>query len=248
MGLTLQDHANDFPEIAFDFKTSKELDVANANQVLATFQNGEYDYCINCAAYTNVEQAEKHPEEAFKVNAEGVKNLVEACKESNVTLVHISTDYVFDGEKEGGYIVGDETNPINEYGKSKLLGEKFVKAILPNHFIIRTSWLYSKKHGHNFYRTILKKALQGDNLYITDTQKGCPTDTEALTKFILQEIILGKRSFGLYHFVDGKPMTWYDFALQILEENDLLDKTNLYLDRNYRTFARRPKNSVLVNN
>ncbi|MAU14713.1 MAG: dTDP-4-dehydrorhamnose reductase [Muricauda sp.] len=245
LGLTFQEHAHDFPEVYFDFKTADELDITQPSQLVDAFQKGHYDFCINCAAYTNVEQAEKDSDRAFKVNAEGVKNLAEVCRDHKTVLIHISTDYVFDGEKEGAYTTTDTPNPINVYGKSKLKGEQFIQEILPNHFIIRTSWLYSKKYGHNFYRTILNKALAGEELHITDTQKGCPTHTEALAKFILEEIVLGKKPFGIYHYSDGKPMTWYDFAEQIIKENGLTDKVNLVLDRNYRTFAKRPKNSVL---
>ena len=161
-------------------------------------------------------------------------------------MIHISTDYVFDGEKENAYTIVDTPNPINEYGKSKLAGEKFIQQIQPNHYIVRTSWLYSKKHGHNFYRTILRKALAGEDLFVTDAQKGCPTNTEALAKFILKEIVRGNKPFGLYHFTDGKPMTWYDFAQQILDENGLTNKVKLVLDANYRTFAKRPKYSALL--
>lgn len=245
LGLTLEECASGFPEFIFDFKTSKELDITNKKELRVAFQNGKYDFCINCAAFTNVEQAEKQPQKAFNINAQGVKNLAEMCKDHKTTLIHISTDYVFDGEKKEPYIVGDITNPINEYGRSKLAGEKYIQEILPNHIIIRTSWLYSKKHGHNFYRTILKKAFDGEDLHITDAQFGCPTNTEALAKFILKQNMSGKTPFGIYHYTDGKPMTWYEFARQILDENGLTEKVNLVLDTNYRTFAKRPKNSVL---
>jgi dTDP-4-dehydrorhamnose reductase len=246
LGLTFQDLTLDFPEVSFDFKASKELDITQRDQIAEAFRKGNYNFCINCAAFTNVEVAEKNPEEAFKVNAEGVKNLALVCKEHGVALMQISTDYVFDGEKEGAYSAQDIPNPINEYGKSKLKGEEYIKAILPNkHYILRTSWLYSKKHGHNFYKTILKKAQSGEELYITDAQRGCPTNSEALARFILNEIVLGDKPFGTYHFADGKPMTWYEFAKQILEENGLMKTTKLVLDTNYRTLAKRPKNSVL---
>jgi len=248
LGQTFQEQAIDFPEISFDFKTSKELDVSRPEQLLYAFRKGQYDFCINCAAYTNVEEAEKHQDKAFEVNADGVKNLAEVCKEHQTTLIHLSTDYVFDGEKKGAYTIDDKTNPINAYGKSKLAGEKFIEQILPNHYIIRTSWLYSKKYGQNFYRTILSKALEGEDLYITDAQIGCPTNTVALARFILKDIVLGNRPFGRYHFTGEKPMTWHEFAKQILEENKLTDKVKLVLDTNYRTFAKRPKNSVLSNN
>ncbi len=245
LGLTIQEQAHNFPEDSFDFKTSKQLDISQLDQLNEAFRHEQYDFCINCAAYTNVEESEKHPEKAFNVNSEAVKNLAEVCKKHSTTLIHVSTDYVFDGKKEGAYTVDDKTNPINEYGKSKLAGEKFIQQIHPNHFIIRTSWLYNKKYGHNFYRTILRKGLAGDDLYITDTQRGCPTNTEALTTFILKEIVLGNKPFGIYHYTDGNPMTWFEFAEQILYENGLTDKVKLVLDTNYRTFAKRPKNSVL---
>ena len=107
--------------VDFEFVTKTELDITSEDKVASFFKNKHYDYCINCAAYTNVEQAEKTPEIAFKVNAEGVKNLAKTCKEANTILIHISTDYVFDGEKSEPYMPSDLPNPINEYGKSKLL-------------------------------------------------------------------------------------------------------------------------------
>ncbi|MEC7769993.1 MAG: dTDP-4-dehydrorhamnose reductase [Bacteroidota bacterium] len=246
LGKTLKDCSIDFKGAIFDFKTSKELDITIPEKIKQTLKTGNYDYCVNCAAYTNVEQAEKTPIEAYKVNAEAVNHLAKACKNHDVSLVHISTDYVFDGTKNNPYTVDDLTNPINEYGKSKLKGEEYIREILPNHFIIRTSWLYSKKYGHNFYRTILAKAEQGAELRITDEQVGCPTDTETLAKFILDEVICGHKPYGTYHITDGKPMSWYEFAEYILDENGLKGKTKLVLDRNYRTFAKRPKNSILI--
>lgn len=230
----------------FDFTTSTELNITDFNNIESEFQKRKYDFCINCAAYTNVEQSEKVPELAFKVNAEGVKNLAEACKKYQVVLIHISTDYVFDGSKTGPYTVDDTPNPINQYGLSKLKGEEYIRSILRNHYIIRTSWLYSKKYGHNFYKTVLKKAMEGQELRVTDTQKGCPTNTENLVKFIIEEVLTGKVAFGTHHFTDGRAMTWYDFAKQILIDNGLTDKAKLILDRNYRTLAKRPQNSVLI--
>ncbi|MEC7263633.1 MAG: dTDP-4-dehydrorhamnose reductase [Bacteroidota bacterium] len=245
LGQTLMELSRLWKGFQFDFKTSEELDITKKEELDEVLRNGGYDYCINCAAFTNVEQAEITPEIAYDVNAEGVKNLALLCKEHHIILIHISTDYVFDGEKETPYTIEDKTNPINEYGRSKLMGEEYIRNILPNHYIIRTSWLYSKKFGHNFYRTILKRALEGEELRVTDDQKGRPTDTEALSRFIMEEIATGKRPFGTYHFSDGQTTTWYGFAQQILEENGLTDKAALVLDRNYRTFAKRPKNSVL---
>lgn len=165
----------------FTFVIKQELDITRRENLISFFNQNMFDYCINCAAYTNVEQAEITPESAYKINAEGVKNLAEACKETNTILIHISTDYVFDGEKKEPYTADDVTNPINEYGKSKLQGEIYIKDILSNYFIVRTSWLYSKKYGNNFYRTIINKAKTEKQLSITTEQIGCPTDVVNLS-------------------------------------------------------------------
>lgn len=245
LGMALAEVAKGFEDFCFDFKTSKELDITSPTEILDAFRKGQYDFCINCAAYTNVEEAEKFPELAYNVNATGARYLAEACKNNHITFIHISTDYVFDGKSRSAYTVNDKTNPINVYGKTKLAGEKFIQQIQPNHYIIRTSWLYSKKYGHNFYKTIVRKARAGEELYITDAQKGCPTNTESLAKYILNTIIQGKLPFGTYHFTDGKAMTWYEFAKQILNENGLKGKVKLIPKNDYKTLAKRPKNSVL---
>ncbi|WP_343486899.1 dTDP-4-dehydrorhamnose reductase [Allomuricauda sp. d1] len=245
LGLTLQEMALDCSDLNFEFKTSQELDITKNEKVSAVFESKNFDFCINCAAYTNVEQAEKEPEKAFAVNAEGVKNVAIACRDSNIILIHISTDYVFDGEKKEPYLPDDEPNPINEYGRSKLAGEQHVQELMEQFYIIRTSWLYSKKYGKNFYRTILGKAKKGETLKVTDEQIGRPTDTASLSKFLIEELVLGNKPFGIYHFTDGKTMAWYGFAKKILLENGLVQKTKLVADRNYRTIAPRPKNSSL---
>jgi len=234
-------------EFNFTFATKSELDIADVEMVKSVFNKKKFDYCINCAAYTNVDQAEKTPEIAYRVNAEGVKNLAEVCKQNNTILIHISTDYVFDGEKQEPYAVEDVPNPINEYGKSKLLGEKHIQNTLKKYFIIRTSWLYSKKYGKNFYKTILEKAETEPLLSITTKQTGCPTNTESLSKFIYRMIKIKSSNFGVYHFSDSKAMTWYDFASEILKEHNISTKMKLEKEDNYFTLARRPINSVLLN-
>ncbi|MDN3664927.1 dTDP-4-dehydrorhamnose reductase [Algibacter miyuki] len=229
----------------FIFATSKDLDITKKQDVLDFFRKNNFDYCINCAAYTNVEQAEKTPMIAFEVNAEGVKNIAEACKETNSILIHVSTDYVFDGEKTTPYIVTDEPNPINEYGKSKLKGENYIKETLEKYFIVRTSWLYSKKYGKNFYKTILEKSKTEQELSIIDSQTGCPTNTVNLADYLFK--LIQNNHFGIHHFTDKKAMTWYDFAKKILTDNNKLEDIKLVKANNYRTFATRPKNSVLAN-
>lgn len=232
--------------IVFTFVIKEELDITKEKEIKSLFIKSDFDYCINCAAYTNVEQAEKTLEIAFKVNATGVKYLAEACKHNNVILIHISTDYVFDGEKKEPYTIDDIPNPINEYGKSKLKGEEYIKQILDNYFIVRTSWLYSKKYGNNFYRTILGKTKTEKELFVTDEQIGCPTNAVSLSNFIINLIKEKSDVFGVYHFCDRVSMTWYDFAKQILQENNIDDKINLVKANKYCTFAKRPKRSVLL--
>ena len=245
LGLSIQDIVTQHPQLQFVFATSKDMDITDPEDVNQYFQTGNFDYCINCAAYTNVEQAEKTPEIAFKVNAEGVKNLALACKESKVIIIHISTDYVFDGEKSSPYTTHDATNPINQYGKSKLAGEQFLQEIWRNHFIVRTSWLYHKAHGKNFYKTILEKAKKGETLRITDRETGCPTNAANLAKFLVNLITTDNHAYGIHHFTDGKAMSWYQFALNILEENNLKSETKIIKDNSYRTVAKRPMYSVL---
>lgn len=246
LGLTFQDLEINYPDIEFTFLNSSQLNITSKQNIESVFVKNNFDFCINCAAYTNVEQAEKNPEIAFKINAEGVKNIAKACKTYNAKLIHISTDYVFDGKKKEPYTVHDIPNPINEYGKSKLLGEKYIQEILKDYFIVRTSWLYSKIHGKNFYKTILKKAVAREVLNITDEQVGCPTDTKNLGKYILTKVLFNDSSSRIHHFSDDNPMSWYEFAKKILIDNKLDKTTILVRADNYRSFAKRPKNSVLL--
>ncbi len=244
LGKCIQKIHKTYPKLSFIFTTSKTLNIADKNSVERVFQNNTFNYCINCAAYTNVEKAEKEPKKAFLVNAEGVKNLAETCKKNNTTLIHISTDYVFDGKKKTPYTEEDKTNPINQYGKSKLAGEEYIKQILKNYFIIRASWLYSE-FGKNFYKTILEKAKTEAKIYVTNTEIGCPTNANNLAKMILQVIQSENKTYGIYHFCDEKPMTWYDFALAIIKKNRLNDKVKIVKTNKNNTFANRPVYSVL---
>ncbi|KSA12811.1 dTDP-4-dehydrorhamnose reductase [Maribacter dokdonensis] len=241
LGQCLQKIAPSYNELNVIFKSSKELDITDILGIEEAFVKGNFNYCINCAAYTNVEQAEKTPDIAYKVNAEGVKNLANVCKSYNTTLIHISTDYVFDGEKDEPYTVKDVPNPINEYGKSKLLGEKHIQEIMDNYCIIRTSWLYSE-FGKNFYTTILKKAKTDDILRISNTQLGYPTNAMNLGEFIIGEIKLNEFKYRVYHFTDKIEMTWYQFAVKIINDKKLSNKV-LIFDNNTAYLASRPKNS-----
>ncbi|MCL4164280.1 UNVERIFIED_CONTAM: hypothetical protein GTU68_010844, partial [Idotea baltica] len=218
--------------------------ITDKEKVNSTFRTGSFDFCINCAAYTNVDDAERFPQLAFAVNAEGAKNLGQACSSNEVKLIHISTDYVFDGRKQGPYLPEDAPNPINVYGKSKLKGEQYIQELLQQYYIVRTSWLYSE-YGANFYKTILKKAKTEKKLSITTDQIGCPTNANNLAVFLMEFLKAAIKPYGIYHFTDGEAMTWYEFAEKILRENRMDDVVHLEKVKNYRTFAARPKNSVL---
>jgi dTDP-4-dehydrorhamnose reductase len=245
LGKCLQKIAPNHSTIQFLFKNKSELDITKIESINKIFENEKFDFCINCAAYTNVEQAEKTPEMAFSINAEGAKNVAKACKENGVKLIHISTDYVFDGEKKEGYHPNDIPNPINEYGMSKLKGEQNIQEILNEYLIIRTSWLYSE-YGHNFYKSILEKAGEGETLYVTDDQIGCPTNANNLASYILDCLKRDPWVKGIEHFTDNKAMTWFDFAVSILKKHNVYSPKKIVRDKNYRSFAKRPATSILI--
>jgi len=244
LGKCIQKNAENYRNLDFVFHNSQSLDISNTKRIAEVFLTTSFDYCINCAAYTNVEQSEKTPEVAYLINAEAVNHISLACAENSVKLIHISTDYVFDGEKGTPYLTSDKTNPINEYGKSKLAGEEYIQQNLKEYFIVRTSWLYSE-FGKNFYKTIVQKAKTESVLHITDAQVGSPTNANNLAKYLIDIIANNSEDYGIYHFTDGEAMTWYDFARNILEENGLQDKVKIIRAENFRTLAKRPKNSIL---
>jgi dTDP-4-dehydrorhamnose reductase len=244
LGQCFKKYAEEFPGMEFTFTTSDEIDLSIFGLVSAYFRKNEFDYCINCAAYTNVEQAETNREMAFLINSEAVKNLSGICAENNVVFVHFSTDYVFDGEKNTPYSEEDKTNPLNVYGASKLYGEDHIQQNLEEYFIFRTSWLYSDI-GHNFYNTILKKAIPGAVFNITTEQKGTPTNAYDLAHYVLTIISEGNKEYGLYHFSNLGEATWFDFAKEILNLSGKLKDVELNKDNSYRTVAVRPRYSVL---
>ena len=246
LGQCIRDAASDFLELDIFFASRKELDIEKYNEVTEFFRDHSFDYCINTAAYTKVDDAEKELDEAFSINAKAVKMLANICEKSNIVLIHISTDYVFDGKKDEPYLETDVTNPKSVYGASKLKGEQYIEAICDKYFIFRTSWLYSQ-YGNNFLNTILKFSAQGRSLSITTEQTGTPTNANDLAKMILTVISSRSNLFGLYHFSNEGEATWYDFAKEILKSNGQFDDSKLAKTAHYPTFAERPKYSVLNN-
>ncbi len=226
------------------FMDSSEIDITSQCDLEECFKSKRIDYCINTAAYTNVEKSESEQEKALKINADAVKNLAKICKKNRTVLIHISTDYVFDGKTGRPYLETDSTNPINVYGASKLKGETYIQANMNEYFIFRTSWLFSE-FGHNFYKTILKKAAENAILNITTEQTGTPTNANHLAQLVLKLIREKNSDYGLYHFSNLGETTWYGFAEEILRVSNNLEKIKLNKDNSYKTIAARPRYSVL---
>ena len=220
LGKTLQELS--LSENAFEwvFCDKKILDICDPVTIAAVFAQHKPDYCINTAAYTNVNQAEENPLQAKAVNVTAVDYLVAACNQYNSCLLHLSTDYVFDGKQSRPYVESDVTHPINVYGKSKAEGEQIVLTQVQKGYVIRTAWLYAKSHGHNFYRSILRKAMAGESLSVINDQVGSPTTTEQLALFLIQ-IVKKAPPYGLYHCAGEEVLSWYAFAKKILQEHQL---------------------------
>ncbi|WP_347373631.1 dTDP-4-dehydrorhamnose reductase [Aequorivita sp. Q41] len=246
LGSCIKDAATNFPDLDFVFVSKEELAIEKTNLLTDFFKKNTFDYCINTAAYTNVEQAESDKERAFAINGEAVKNIAESCKENDIVLIHISTDYVFDGKKKAPYLETDSTNPLNVYGASKLKGEHYIQEICSKYYIFRTSWLYSQ-YGHNFLKTILKYSQEDKPLTITTEQTGTPTNANDLANAMLEVIAKNSTDYGMYHYSNSGETTWFGFAEEILRQREKLKDANLAKTNHYRTFAARPEYSVLSN-
>lgn len=244
LGKCLEELSTLHPSINLIFKNSQGLDITNKDDVRLMFGNTDFDYCINCAAYTAVDKAEEDKDKARDVNVNGVINIAEFCRESNTTLIHVSTDFVFDGKSEKPYIETDETYPLSVYGETKLEGEHKIKEILNNFFIIRTSWLYSE-YGTNFMKTMLRLGKERTELSVVGDQIGTPTYAKDLAEVLLKIIVTDEKSYGVYHYSNEGVASWYDFAEQIFEYSDIQIKLNEIPSLKYPTPAVRPKFSVL---
>lgn len=220
-----------------------DLDICDGQAVKAFFVKHKPDAIINCAAYTNVDQAESDFDGAFRVNVIGTQNLASACLEAGAKLVHVSTDYVFDGSGSACYREYDQVSPLGVYGKTKCIGENMVREILGRHYIMRTAWLYGE--GNNFVRTMLRLAKTNDTLRVVNDQIGTPTSTVDLAKAIFK--LLASDSYGTYHATCQGQCSWYDFAVEIFRQ---ADKKITVIPVNSNEFprpAKRPAYSVLDN-
>ena len=228
----------------FIFTDSQSLDITDENQINDFLYNQKPDFCINASAYTAVDLAEKETEKAFAVNAEGVENLAKACAEYKTIFIHVSTDYVFDGETNLDYSEDDFTNPIGVYGESKLKGEELALENNPKTIILRTSWLYSE-FNKNFVKTMLNLFSQKEELGIVGDQFGQPTNANDLAEAIMNIVENPNKTFGVFHFSNYPETTWFEFAKKIAEFSKSQIKLNALTTEQYPTPARRPKRSTM---
>lgn len=239
--------APDYNFLSFVFIDKEEVDISDEEKLNHYLGQFKIDYIINCAAYTAVDLAEKEQEIAQKVNELAPLFLAKYCKQNSVRLIHISTDYVFDGESNKPINETSPTNPLSVYGITKLAGEKRIQEILSNAYIFRTAWVYSV-FGKNFVKTMLNLGRQKDQLNVVVDQVGTPTCARDLANTILvviKNIEEGNDVPGIYHYTNEGVTSWYDFAVAIFELAGLNCKVNAIPSSAYPTPARRPVFSVL---
>ena len=223
---------------------SKDLDITNEENVIDFIDENSPEVVINAAAYTAVDDCETNYDEAYAVNAIGPKNLAIACKKQDVPLVHISTDYVFDGSKRTPLLENDALGPQSAYGKTKLEGEKFIQEYTDKYFILRTAWLYGI-HGNNFVQTMLSLAENHDEITVVDDQIGSPTYSLDLAVSIAN--LLNSDKYCIYHLTNEGECSWYEFSKRIFELSDVDVKVLPVTTEEFPRPAPRPHYSVLSN-
>ncbi len=245
----MQIHNNFSSQFNFLFFGRSEFDLSKPETIADFFKKYQPKYFINCAAYTAVDKAETEAELAFTINTIAASEIAKQCKAINCQLVHISTDYVFDGEKKMPYLISDKTNPINIYGASKAKGEELIIQENSESIIIRTSWVYSS-HGKNFVKTMLKLMSEKDEINVVDDQIGNPTYAADLAEAILQMVVQlnSNPNFhhqNIYHYTNAGTISWYQYANEIQHFLKLDCKVNPIPSSSFPTSAKRSNYSVL---
>lgn len=258
LGYELKQLVGSLPQFDFLFTGSQELDIANADAVNRFFDSGrQIDFCINAAAYTAVDKAESDARRAHQVNAEGAAHLARACREHGAVLLHVSTDFVFDGEKNRPYEEFDAARPLSVYGQSKLAGERAVLETHPLSLVVRTSWLYSA-HGHNFMKTMLRLGRERELVRVVSDQIGTPTyarDLAAALLHMVEHLSEAYQANGawqgvngleeIYHYSNEGAASWYDFAHAVFDIAQLPARLEPIPTSGYPTPAVRPPYSLL---
>ncbi|MBS3200944.1 dTDP-4-dehydrorhamnose reductase [Turicibacter bilis] len=217
-----------------------EMDLMDNAAIRTFIMELKPEAIIHCAAYTAVDKAEEEVETCYQINAESVKVISECAKELDVKLIYISTDYVFNGTKEGEYVETDLPNPINVYGASKLKGEQYVQGLLEKYYIVRISWVFGV-NGNNFIKTMRRLGSERDKLNIINDQIGSPTYTADLAPLLVDMMETDK--YGIYHATNEGTCSWYEFANEIFKQSGIEVKTNPITTDQYPTAAKRPMNS-----
>ena len=232
-----------FSDVELKAFTLSDFDITDLDKSVAAIRKFRPDYLIHTAAYTDVDGGEQSPDKAYLVNGIGTRNVTMACEEIRCPIIYISSDYVFDGSKNTPYNEWDMPNPINQYGLSKLLGEKFVASLTNRFYIVRTSWLYGKKGG-NFVDTISRLLPERNEIEVVDDQIGSPTYTLDLANK-LKELI--SKGYGTYHITNSSYCSWYEFAAEIAKLQSSNAKIKPTTSDKFKRPARRPAFSVLNN-
>jgi dTDP-4-dehydrorhamnose reductase len=224
--------------------TIDTLDITNIDKTIEIVKEINPDVVVHTAAFTDVDGSEANPDLAYKVNALGTRNVAVACKETDSAMVYICTDYVFDGLKGTSYYEYDQTNPLSVYGKTKHIGEVFIRDNLNKFYIVRSSWLYGI-HGPNFITTMLNLAENNKQISVVNDQIGSPTYTVDLSKAIAK--LIKKPVFGIYHITNSDSCSWYEFAREIFEIAGIEVELTPVTTEEFPRPAPRPKFSVLEN-
>ncbi|MDR3308651.1 MAG: dTDP-4-dehydrorhamnose reductase [Tannerella sp.] len=244
LGTSLRKISGSIDDFEFIFTDVDTLDICNKAQVEAFVRSRSIQTIINCAAYTAVDSAEDNTELCYSINRDAVRNLGEAAADAKARVIHVSTDYVFDGQSSRPYRESDATNPQSVYGASKLAGEQALTAVCGDSVIVRTAWLYSAT-GTNFVRTMLRLGAERDEIGVVADQRGTPTCADDLAAAIIK-ILTAKRFVpGVYHYTNAGECTWFDFAVKIMEIAGLKCKVRPLTTAEYPTRAHRPAYSVL---
>ncbi|UEG48485.1 dTDP-4-dehydrorhamnose reductase [Ferruginibacter lapsinanis] len=246
LGQEMQVIAASYPEYSFLFVTRNELPIDDFSAVKNFFSQHAIDYCVNCAAYTAVDKAEAEVDKAYSINADAVGNLAKICKTSGTQLIHISTDYVFDGTNTEPIKEDQTTNPIGVYGASKLKGEQEALQHDPSAIIIRTSWVYSS-FGNNFVKTMLRLMKERESINVVSDQFGCPTYAADLAEAIMKIITSNSQppTSNIYNYSNKGMINWHQFAVAIKELSGSACVVNPIPSSQYPTPAKRPAYSVM---
>lgn len=244
LGLCLQQVSSKYPSLDLVFLSSAELNILDKNALVDYFEVNKPAYVINCAAYTTVDLAEDNQEAAYQINCVGAANLAGLCKLHNATMLHVSTDFVFNGDTIKLLQEVDHTNPVNVYGQTKLDGERAIAVNLDHFFIVRTSWLYSE-FGNNFVKTMLRLGKDKSALNVVADQIGTPTYAIDLAHVLLKIITSNNRSYGIYHYSNEGVTSWFDFASLIFSLAKMPVAVNPIPSKSYPTRAIRPPFSVM---